>query len=401
MGSTWIVDGRIEVPRAALSAFQRTKVSPPSKAPRLLQGGDEDAVLVSALVKALAKQAGHAKWNGNVLEIGVLVADDSPLWLDWRAQLAALPGAAAAVKGSGKLAFVPAPDNGESTGIHVDGGSITELRGAKLRAAQKQAVSIFAQAADAIFDQLPFITEPKLRPIHAEVIRQLRAHPPKAVLAAAAKCRDKFFLKSGKQVTLKQAFTDPDALLGALERGDDRLDPGQGDYLAASALSILAELDAETALRVAKKIRQAVGRSKSGAEPSPVLGVADLIEANAASTKKDGSTSVASLLAELRKAIPKTAVYDTIFEIRDHPLVQQLRKNKSPEVIDAVRKALHDTLGGPVAGEKEWKPLTVQRAGYAAALLEILHAHPKERAKLKVAYATHPHYLVKDRQRAK
>lgn len=403
MGRTWIVDGRIEVPRAARKEFQRTAITPPAKAPALLRDGeDADAVRVAALVKALAKQSGCVAWNGNVLTIGALLDAGGGVWLDWRAHLAALPGAAAAVNGSGTLTIVPAPDNGEPSGIHVVDGRITPLRGLALHAAQRRLASIVAEVVAAELADTPFLGEPELRPIHAEVIRCLRRQPPQAVMRAAAKYRGTFSRKTGRAVTLKQAFTDPESLLAALERGDPRLDPWLGGELAAAALSLLAELDATHALGVANKVLGAVGRrASSGTARPPLLVVAQTLAANAASAKPDGSTSIAAMLAALRKAMPTVAPYGTLYAIRAHPLVQQLRRRTSAEVTDAVRKALHATLGGPIAGGGAWKPLTVQRAGYAAALLEILHARPTERAALKVAYATHPHYLVADRDRAK
>lgn len=81
--------------------------------------------------------------------------------------------------------------------------------------------------------------------------------------------------------------------------------------------------------------------------------------------------------------------------------MRQVASNKTPAVIEAVRDALKATLGGPLAGAATWKPLTTQRAGFAAALLEILQAHPKERPALEVTYAKHRHFLVADRDRAR
>lgn len=313
MGISWTI--AITLTAIDRAAWLRSKAAPSAYAdwPPLLAGAaSAKPIAVSKLFAELEKRSGvRVDWTNGGLSVHAIVSNDDSFWIDRRTLLAAAVRASSAQGGEGELCIANAIDNTAENAVVVSaGGGAIALAGAKRAALQKRLrrveedlVDAEATRSAAAARERPFVKDERMRPAHAAIIEALRAADPTRVLAAGARSTHHVSLlpAHGKGGPLGALYGDANALVDALERGDARAhDWMAGTYLTAS-LEILADVDAERAVAIARDV---LGCAKGRKNPTS-QGFVDV--ALALSVQADGADAAAELAA-LRKAMGPAAV---------------------------------------------------------------------------------------------
>jgi hypothetical protein len=305
--------------------------------------------------------------------------------------------------GQGELAIVNAHDNTEEVGVVVTSeGRVRVETGKKRTALQKRLAKVEAKLSDAALADAdsagrarPFVRDERLRPVHAEIIRALRAADGSKVLAAARKVKGELSLLPRKGAatfgTFASLYASAPAVIDALERGDERVYSWcAGQYLAAS-LEILHAVSKEQGASLASR---ALAALKGRKDPSS-LAFRDVAVGIDSASSSDGADAKAEL-TRLRREVPKAAVWEQP-RIREHPIVTRLEKRRSEKTRAAILGQLARVLGSPEA----WKTLTEKDASYGYALTHLLEKqkHPEDAGLLKALWR-HPHWMIANPMKA-
>ncbi len=402
MGRSWVVALELTVPNKK-KWLARKLVAAEQDWPEPLGSGAPSGDPVSKLLGWLSKDAfSRVAWDGDDLTVSAFLSNDSGMW-SRRLDLVEAVHGAGRDGGKGQLAIVNALDNTEEAALLVTtDGAVKSLKGAERTKLQKRMRKLEESLGNAVLERedaarraRPLMHEPTLQPIHAEVLRVLRAANGAKLLEAASSVKSTLTLmpragESRTQATLAELHPTADELLVGLERGDARVHAWcAGQYVAVS-LEILSLVDEAEALRLSKLALDAMKGKVKGGSSNAFLDLATSI----VSARSDGD--VASELRTLRKAMP-TANVTAKSRLRAHPMVVRLASSRSAETRSAVVTQITKVLGSP----PEWRALVDKDASYGFVLTHLLAEQQNaEDAPLLAALYAHPHWMIADRMKA-